>query len=120
MPSVPFAFGVDFYHPSIGHCPPTIISRGIVGSHFHAVLRCPMTNASQVDDESPPPFTYTATNVETTSVTVNRDPAFRVCCDCTDGCTDPSVCACMRLGAKCVATRNHCLLRQASRVWKAR
>ena len=41
---------------------------------------------NEIDDAEPPPFTYVTDNVESSSVSLNRHPEFRVCCDCTDGC----------------------------------
>jgi histone-lysine N-methyltransferase SETDB1 len=75
-----------------------VVSEDIsLGRERNILLPC----VNEVDSEVPPVFTYVASNVESASVLdtlrSRKDPDFLVCCDCTDGCTNPATCACIRL-----------------------
>lgn len=43
--------------------------------------------------------TYSQLTQNSTHVCTGGRPPFQVCCDCTDGCRDPNICACLRLRA---------------------
>eukprot|EP00903_Cladosiphon_okamuranus_P021084 g19367.t1 len=51
------------------------------------------------DDEKLPYFRYVTSYVMGGEVQQKLDPDDMVCCDCTDGCRDPTICACLRLRA---------------------
>jgi hypothetical protein len=69
-----------------------------LGRERNILLRC----VNEVDGQSPPPFVYTAANVDSASVrevlkASRGDPDFLACCSCVDGCADAAKCACQRL-----------------------
>lgn len=49
-------------------------------------------------DDAPAPldFVYVSRPVASEGVTLNSNPSFTTCCDCTDNCRDPEKCACIR------------------------
>lgn len=71
-----------------------------LGRERNIALRC----VNEVDKEEPPPFVYTAANIDSSSVrevlkASRGDPDFLACCNCVDGCADASKCACQRLSS---------------------
>ena len=71
-----------------------------LGRERNIALRC----VNEVDNEEPPPFVYTAANIDSSSVrealkASRGDPDFLACCNCVDGCADASKCACQRLSS---------------------
>ena len=62
-----------------------------------------------IDNESPSFVEYIPHRLPHGNVTINEDPDFLVCCDCTDGCRDRSKCACQQLTGKLptVDTQHH-------------
>eukprot|EP00752_Nemacystus_decipiens_P002012 g1932.t1 len=60
-------------------------------------VKIQVTNSE--DDEKLPYFRYVTGYVMGGEVQQKTDPDAMVCCDCTDGCRDPSICACLRLRA---------------------
>ncbi|CBJ29831.1 similar to SET domain, bifurcated 1 [Ectocarpus siliculosus] len=54
---------------------------------------------NEEDEEKLPFFRYVTGYVMGGDVHQKKDPDDMVCCDCTDGCRDPNLCACLRLRA---------------------
>eukprot|EP00904_Undaria_pinnatifida_P002305 jgi/Undpi1/12075/HiC_scaffold_4.g01773.m1 len=67
------------------------VSRGLENVRIQVV--------NEVDGEKLPKFIYSPNYVMGKGVQQEMDPDSMACCDCTDGCRDPSRCACLRLQA---------------------
>ncbi|XP_076063214.1 histone-lysine N-methyltransferase eggless-like isoform X2 [Oratosquilla oratoria] len=52
---------------------------------------------NSLDEHAPPLLIYSSVRLPTSSVRLNLDPGFLVCCDCEDDCQDKSRCACWQL-----------------------
>lgn len=58
-------------------------------------MKIPVINA--FDDQPPPKLKYSNARIPMPGVSINTDPAFMACCDCTDDCADKTKCACFQL-----------------------
>ncbi|CAM9462990.1 unnamed protein product, partial [Scytosiphon promiscuus] len=67
------------------------LSRGLESVSIHV--------CNDEDEAKLPYFRYVTSYVMGGDVQQNMDVDSMVCCDCTDGCRDPSICACLRLRA---------------------
>lgn len=58
---------------------------------------CPIVCINEIKDEYPPSVSYISSRIKTDEVSINTDPGFLVCCDCTDNCQDKTKCGCAQL-----------------------
>ena len=47
---------------------------------------CPVVCVNEISNEPPPHVTYISYRIKADDVSINTDPGFLVCCDCTDNC----------------------------------
>jgi len=61
---------------------------------------------NEIDEKWPLEMKYSTKRLPQPGVNINVDPAFMVCCDCTDDCTNKDKCACWQLTLEGVRRTN--------------
>ncbi|XP_048584500.1 uncharacterized protein LOC5506681 isoform X2 [Nematostella vectensis] len=86
------------FDPEIS-CSDTAISSTIpiIPDISHGTENLPITVVNELDNTYPPPIDYVSNRIRAEGVSINLDPGFLACCDCTDNCQDKSKCSCAQL-----------------------
>ncbi|XP_065646369.1 histone-lysine N-methyltransferase SETDB1 isoform X7 [Hydra vulgaris] len=58
---------------------------------------CPVVCVNEISTDRPPHVIYINDRIKAEDVSINTDPGFLVCCDCTDNCQDKTTCRCAKL-----------------------
>ncbi|KAH8064428.1 histone-lysine N-methyltransferase [Aureococcus anophagefferens] len=70
--------------------------RVLISDVSNGIERVPIRVVGATHGPLPEPFSYVRENIPHGDFQPSDDPAFRACCDCADGCADPTRCACVR------------------------